>query len=187
MKKHTLAAAVLALCGFAASSAYAADGTITITGSVSGTTCTISGGTGASPGSGANFPVVLDRVQTSALKAAGDRAGSKRYFVYVGGSGGCPNGTKVAVRYEPTSPGINPATGNLRNTATATPASRVEVQILDGASNTPMDLRVGNNSTVATVTNGLATLPFYARYIANGGAAGAGNVTSSVQYSVTFP
>ena len=136
MTKQTLAAAVLALCGFAASSAHAADGTITITGSVSGTTCTISGGTGASPGSGANFPVVLDRVQTSALKAAGDTAGAKRYFVYVGGSGGCPDGTKVAVRYEPTSPGINPATGNLRNTATATPASRVEVQILDGASNT---------------------------------------------------
>ena len=47
MTKQTLAAAVLAFCGFAASSAYAADGTITITGSVSGTTCTISGGTGA--------------------------------------------------------------------------------------------------------------------------------------------
>ncbi len=186
MKKQTLAFALLAICGLGASSAFAADGTISISGSITGSTCTISGGTGAAPGSGANFPVALDRVQASALSSAGATAGDKRYFIHVGGAT-CPEGTKVAVLYEATSPAINPATGNLKNTATATPASKVEVQIVDGAINSPMDLRLGQASTMATVTGGTASMPFYARYIATGGAAGQGLVNTSVQYTVTFP
>ncbi|MFC6338801.1 type 1 fimbrial protein [Pseudomonas sp. CCM 7891] len=188
MKKQILAMALLATYSLVTSSAIAANGTINISGLISGTTCTISGGTGGNPGSGANFPVVLDRVQTSALGENGATAASKPFFIYVGGTGTtCPNGTKVAVLYEASSPAINPATGNLRNTATATPADKVEVQIVDAAANTPMDLRSGQNSTIATVTGGLATLPFAARYIATGGAATAGIVSTSVQYSVTFP
>ncbi|WP_458752833.1 hypothetical protein [Pseudomonas brenneri] len=89
--------------------------------------------------------------------------------------------------YESTSPAINPATGNLRNTAPKTTAAKVEVQILDGATLQPMDLRTGHASTTATVTGGLATLPFAARYIATGGAAGVGLVSTAVQYSVIFP
>ncbi|MGY1951540.1 fimbrial protein [Pseudomonas pergaminensis] len=186
MKKQTLAFALLAICGLGATSAYAADGTISISGSIIGTTCTISGGTGAAPGSGANFPVVLDRVQATALSSAGATAGDKRYFIHVGGAT-CPAGTKVAVLYEASSPAVNPATGNLRNTAVATPAANVEVQIVDGAVNAPMDLRLGRASTTATVTGGTASMPFYARYIATGGAARQGLVNTSVQYTVTFP
>ncbi|MCS3419784.1 type 1 fimbrial protein [Pseudomonas yamanorum] len=187
MKKQLLAMALLATSGVMATAVSAADGTITISGEVKGTTCTISGGTGASPGTGANFPVVLSSVQTSALAAAGQTAGAKPFFVYVGGNATCPDGTVVAVLYEASSPNINPGTGNLRNVAAATPATNVEVQIVDSAVNTPIDLRSGLNSTPATVTGGLATLPFTARYIATGGPAGAGLVSTSVQYSVTFP
>ncbi|WP_095108446.1 fimbrial protein [Pseudomonas sp. Irchel 3E20] len=187
MKKCVQAIALLAASSLAATSAFAADGTITITGEIGGTTCTISGGTGGAPGSGANFPVVLNKVQTSSLAADGVTAGAKPYFIYVGGSATCPDGTIVAVMYETTSPAINPATGNLRNTAATSPAANVEVQIVDEATKTPMDLRTGQNSTTATVNAGLATLPFAAQYIATGGAAGAGIVSTAVQYSVTFP
>jgi len=187
MKKYTLAATLLAVSGFCAGSVFAADGTISITGAITGTTCTISGGTGAAPGSGANFPVVLPTVQSSALAGNGATAGSKAYAIYVGGNATCPDGTKVAVLYEATSPAINPAIGNLKNMASATPASNVEVQIVDAAINKPIDLRASQNSTPATVTGGIATLPFHARYIATGGAAGKGLVSTNVQYSVTFP
>lgn len=186
MKTHTLAAAFVTIFGFTAGSASAADGTISITGAITGTTCTISGGTGAAPGSGANFPVVLNTVQTTALASAGQTAAAKQYFIHVGGAS-CPEGTQVAVLYEATSPAINPATGNLKNMATATPATNVEVQIVDGAVNTPMDLRTGNTATTATVSGGVASMPFYARYIATGGAAGQGLVSTNVQYTVTFP
>ncbi|NWD26652.1 type 1 fimbrial protein [Pseudomonas yamanorum] len=187
MKKQLLAMALLAASGVMATTVSAADGTITISGEVRGTTCTISGGTGVSPGSGSNFPVALSTVQTTALSSAGQTAGTRPFFVYVGGNASCPDGTVVAVLYEAGSPNINPATGNLRNVAAATPASNVEVQLVDGAVNRPIDLRSGLNSTPATVTSGLATLPFAARYIATGGPAGAGLVNTSVQYSVTFP
>ncbi|WP_314384781.1 fimbrial protein [Pseudomonas brenneri] len=187
MKNNLLAMVMLLASGFVVSVACAADGTITLTGEVTGTTCTISGGTGGVAGSGANFPVVLDKVQASALSTAGATASSKPFFIYVGGGASCADATKVAVLYESTSPAINPATGNLRNTAPKTAAAKVEVQILDGATLLPMDLRTGHASTTATVTGGLATLPFAARYIATGGAAGVGLVSTAVQYSVIFP
>ena len=187
MKKQLLAIVLMAASGVMASAVSAEDGVITISGEVKGTTCTISGGTGVSPGSGNNFPVVLPAVQTSALSSGGQTAGAQPFFVYVGGSPSCPVGTVVAVRYEAGSPNINPATGNLRNVAAATPAPNVEVQLVDSAVNSPIDLRSGLNSTPATITGGLATLPFAARYIATGGPAGVGLVNTSVQYSVTFP
>ncbi len=187
MKNHVLAIALLLACGLAVPLATAADGTITLTGEITGTTCTISGGTGGVAGSGANFPVVLDKVQASALSTEGATASAKPFFIYVGSGASCADATKVAVLYESTSPAINPATGNLRNMAPKTAAAKVEVQILDGATQKPMDLRTGHASSTATVTGGLATLPFAARYIATGGAAGVGLVTTAVQYSVIFP
>lgn len=187
MKKHALVIALLSVFGGAATQALAADGSITITGKVTGTTCTISGGTGGMPGSGANFPVMLDNVQVSALSADGVSAAAKRFYVHVGGSGTCPDGTKVAVVYENTSPAINPATGNLRNTAVATAARNVEVQIFDDQTTSAIDLRSGTASAAKTVTGGVASLPFSARYIASGGAAQPGLVSTNVQYSVTFP
>lgn len=55
--------------------AFAADGTITLTGEITGTTCSISGGAGAAPGAGPDFAIALHKVQASALKAAGQTAG----------------------------------------------------------------------------------------------------------------
>ena len=78
MKNNVLAIALLLACGFVIPTASAADGTITLTGEITGTTCTISGGTGGVAGSGANFPVVLDKVQASALPVPGLRAGTGR-------------------------------------------------------------------------------------------------------------
>ena len=78
MKNHVLAIALLLACGLAVPLATAADGTITLTGEITGTTCTISGGTGGVAGSGANFPVVLDKVQASALPVPGLLAGTGR-------------------------------------------------------------------------------------------------------------
>ncbi|WP_176465090.1 fimbrial protein [Pseudomonas sp. Irchel 3E20] len=188
MKKNVIALGFLAASSVFAGAALAADGTINITGEIRGITCTISGGTGGAPGSGANFPVVLDTIQNTALSAEGESAGAKPFAIYVGGQH-CPDGTNVAVLYEIGSPAISPTTGNLRNRATSSPASNVEVQIIDRAlaNDAVIDLRKGQSTTAAQVTSGLATLPFAARYVAVGGAASPGKVETSVQYSVTFP
>lgn len=190
MKKQALIIAILAAAGFTGPAASAADGTITFTGEVQGLTCVVSGGTGTTVGTGGDFSVALDKVQTSSLATAGAAAGGKRFTINLSAGSGasCPNGTRAAILFEPSSPGIDSASGNLKNTATTNPAANVEVQILDaGAGNAPIDLRLGNKSQEVTVASNTATLPFIAQYLASGGAASAGQVASSVQYSVVYP
>nr|WP_281416156.1 hypothetical protein [Collimonas antrihumi] len=129
-------------------------------------------------------------VQTTALAAAGSVAAAKPFSIQLGTAGGatCPDGTRAAILYEPTSPMINPVTGNLRNTVGATHATNVEVQILDGNNgNAAMNLASGVASAEVTAAGGTAMLPFMAQYIAVGGAATVGLVDTSVQYSVTYP
>ncbi|TFY94216.1 type 1 fimbrial protein [Pseudomonas nabeulensis] len=177
----------LAVAFMATSTAFAADGTITITGEILGSTCTISGGTSATPGTTANFPVVLERVQASALSAEKAVAAYKPFFIHIGGGAtNCP-AQSVAVLFERNSPAISAITGNLINQST-TPAANVEVQIIDVTANAALNLSLGTPSTtVAVGASGTATLPFAAQYVAVGGAAEPGNVSTSVQYSVTFP
>lgn len=186
MNNIRLAAAFLAATGVAALPAFAADGTISLTGEITGTTCSISGGAGSAPGASPNFAVVLNKVQASALKAKGQTAGTTPFVVRVGA---CPKDTTVAVLFESSTPAINPATGNLKNQAPAkpVPASLVEVQIVDGTTQKPMDLRLALNSSSAKVPdNGEVSLPFAAQYFATG-AATPGPVSTQVLYSVTFP
>lgn len=188
MKKTTLALALFTTSIVAGTSAFAADGTITVTGEIGGTTCSISAGSGTGPGTSPNFQVDLLKVQKSALSNSGDTAGAKGFNIFVGGTpADCPDGTKVAVLFESTSAAVDPLTGNLENKAPLTPAANLQVQIYDSLARAPLDLRTGNASTTVEVASGLATLPFAARYIANGGPAGAGLVRTEVQYSVTFP
>ena len=94
MNNLRLAAAFLAATGVAALPAFAADGTISLTGEITGTTCSISGGAGSAPGASPNFAVVLNKVQASALKAKGQTAGTTPFVVRVGA---CPKDTTVAV------------------------------------------------------------------------------------------
>ncbi|MCF5722562.1 fimbrial protein [Pseudomonas syringae] len=165
---------------------FSADGTITISGAIEGSTCTITGGAGPAPGSAADFAVTLDKVQASSLAAEGQTAAGKPFFIHIGGTA-CA-ASSVAVLFEPGSPSINPSTGNLRNTAPTSAATNVEVQIVDASTNRPIDLRLGTSSTALPVPTGsTVTLPFLAQYVATGGTAGSGAFQTSVLYSVTFP
>lgn len=190
MKKNVLIIALLAAAGCIGAPAFAVDGTITITGEIKGLTCSISGGPGTTPGAGGDFSVALLPVQVTALAATGAVAAAKPFSIMLGTGGGatCPDGTKAAILFDTTSAGINPATGNLKNLAATDPAANVEVQILDsGNSNAPVNLGSGTATTEVVASGGTATLPFQAQYIATGGAAGAGQVDTSVRYTVIFP
>lgn len=189
MKKQTLLIALLAASGFASFSTFAADGTVSLTGEIQELTCTVSGGAGTTPGTGGDFAVALPTVQTSGLGAAGSVVGARPFSIQLGagGTAACANGTRAAIAYESTSPMINPVTGNLRNTVSASHATNVEVQILDAITNTAMNLASGAASSEVLVAGNAAVLPFAAQYIATAGAATVGEVETSVQYSVTFP
>jgi major type 1 subunit fimbrin (pilin) len=190
VKKNALIIALLAASGFIGAPAFAVDGTITITGQIKGLTCSVSGGPGTTPGTNpGDFGVALLPVQVSALAAGGAVAGAKPFSIALGtGDIPCPDGTKAAILFDTTSAAINPATGNLKNMATATPAGNVEVQILDsGNANAAVDLRSGTATSEVLAAGGTALLPFQAEYKATGTGASAGRVDTSVRYTVIFP
>ena len=173
--KNILLASSLIVLGM--SSAFAADGTITINGNVTASTCVINSGT-------PDFVVTLPTVSTTVLDTANDTAGRTPFTINLTE---CSAATDVATYFEPGST-VDFATGRLNNTTTGG-AANVQVQLL-GSNNAVIPVLAGptqtNSQVVATDVNGAAALNYYAEYYATG-VAGAGDVTTSVQYTITYP
>lgn len=187
MKKTLFTAALAAAFGLVAMQASAADGTITFTGLITDTTCTVTGGTGTD-GAAQNITVAMPTVSVTALKADGQRAGDTPFSLVIGGSGqtGCTNGKVVSLRFEPAqSPMIDATTGRLKNSTAAGMATLVEVAMLNAAKS-DINLYTSANSTQATIANNTATLNYWAQYVATGGASTAGTVNTNVVYSLTY-
>lgn len=162
----------------AASSAHAADGTITITGEITAQTCTISG-----DGGGKDFTVTLPTVSTSSLATSGATAGRKPFRIAL--SNCSPNSGNASVYFEP-GVTVNATTGQLKNSSGT--ATNVEVGLLNKDSS---NIKLGaaqaqQNSQTVPIAGGAATLDYYAQYVATGGAATAGSVNTSVMYSVSY-
>ncbi|MFM0250157.1 fimbrial protein [Paraburkholderia sediminicola] len=185
MKKSILPAIAIvtgSLLSLASFGAHAADGTITITGSVADTTCSING---MASGVQANLPVTLQPVSASALSAAGATAGtsgpSDMQLKLTGCSG---TATKAIARFE-NGPTVDPTSGNLINSGTAT---NVQVRLLN-AQMSPINIVTAANNVSgtnsATISAGAATLSYFAQYYATGKAT-AGNVNTTVQYSMQY-
>lgn len=163
--------------------AFAADGTITFTGRVSAQTCTISGNGGTSR----NFTVTLPPASASTLAADGNFAGRTPFNIRL--TNCTPNTGNVAVFFE-SGPNVDQATGRLRNTATGSgAATNVQVGVLNAdLTNIAVGLTFASQrSQRVAITAGAATLQYYAQYVATGGAATAGNVSTSTLYSVVYP
>ncbi|VWD19064.1 fimbrial protein [Burkholderia lata] len=161
-----------------ASSAQAADGTITITGEITAQTCTISG-----DGGGKDFTVSLPTVSTSSLATSGATAGRKPFRIAL--SNCSPNSGNASVYFEPGLT-VNATTGQLKNNSGT--ATNVEVGLLNKDSS---NIKLGaaqaqQNSQTVPIAGGAATLDYYAQYVATGGAATAGTVNTSVMYSVSY-
>jgi major type 1 subunit fimbrin (pilin) len=102
------------------------------------------------------------------------------------GVAGCTNDTPVSVHYEPTSPRVDPATGNLSLDAGAGAATGVQLQLLNGGDKSVINLANAPDSTPVTIANNTATLPFYVQYISTAANVTAGPATSSVLYSIKY-
>ena len=128
----------------------------------------------------------LPSVSTTALAAAGQRAGDTPFFIKLSGAN-CTNNKVASVFFElAQSTNINATTGNLRNTATTGGADKVEIGLLD-SSKAAMNLNTVNNSPkTATITGNTARFDYWAQYVATGGAATAGKVTTDVVYSIRY-
>ncbi len=173
MKKILLVAAAAA--GLASiAPAFAADGTITISGSVTGTTCTIA--------NGGNVTVTLPAVSATSLATAATIAGRQPFAITLSG---CAAGTTAKAYFEPAA-NIDTSTGNLRIATGAGNATNVQVRLFNGDLST-IDLgKTAGNQLVNTVTVGTGgPMNFYAGYYSLGGAT-AGTVSTSVIYTLQY-
>lgn len=155
------------------SSAFAADGTITINGKVTDNTCVVT-----TP-QGKNLTVTLPTVSKLSLASPGATAGRTPFTL---GLTGCKVGDIVGTYFEPGAT-VDFATGLLNNAGSAT---EVKVQLV-GDNNLPIRVLAGpqTNSQFVTVADTSADLNYYAEYYATG-AATSGDVTTSVQYTIIY-
>jgi len=172
-----MAALLLSVLPLAAS---AADGTITFNGKVTSKTCTVS-----TP-AGKNFTVTLPTVSTTSLAAAGAVAGSTPFSISLTG---CAAGN-VAAYFEPGAT-VDFNSGRLLNQAQSNAAGNVQIQLLGSNNGFLPVLAAGSNQTqtnsqsVKVASDGSANLNYYAEYYATA-AATAGDVTTSVQYTLIY-
>nr|WP_244322903.1 fimbrial protein [Paraburkholderia dipogonis] len=170
--KSKISAIVIAtggLLGFASFGAYAADGTISFTGSVTDTTCSING---ATAGTQADVAVTLAPVLNTSLGATGEVAGLSSPTDLQLKLTGCGSVTKAIANFENGS-GVNQSSGNLLNIGGT--AQNVEIQLLNSQMK-PINVLTSQNNTLETdgavVTGGASTLQYYAQYFATGAAKG---------------
>jgi major type 1 subunit fimbrin (pilin) len=173
--------AALAVAAFAALplSAAASDGTITFAGSVTGTTCTVSVNGGA-----ATNAVQLPSVAAIQLATKGAVSGKTNVVISLSQ---CQGSATQARAFFEAGPNVDSTTFNLVNRAVSEPAGNVQIQLTDV---TGAVLKVGDTSqrssgNLASIANGAATLTYAAQYYATD-AATAGNVNTSVTYSVDY-
>lgn len=172
MKKIILAASALALGSVAA---HAADGTVTINGKVTDQTCKVSANS-------KDITVTLPTVGVGSLASAGTTAGRTPFTINLEN---CKAG-QVSAFFE-TGGNVDAASGRLNNTGNA---SNVQVQLLSDSS---VVIPVLANAAQAPVTTKAtvakdadsAALNYYAEYYATG-AAKAGDVATSVKYTINY-
>lgn len=187
MKKRIISAAVAVtgLAGLFCMSAHAADGTITINGAVSDTTCSINGVASGSP---ANVTVTLPTVPAGSLGSAGAIAGTSNLGDITLALSGCSGAATKAIAHFENGPTVDQATGYLLNQASTSPATNVEVRLLNSAMQ-PISVLTNANNAIgtngATISGGAGTLNYFAQYYATGKAQ-SGAVNTTVQYTMQY-
>ena len=159
----------------AVGSAFAVDGTVNVTGTVSTATCNVS----VSPAT-----VALPTVQKSALGSNGAVAGITSFQIITSGCSGS-GATSITTFFEYGST-IN-ANGRLSNTISAGSGgtTNVDVQVLNSSLGV-VNLAAGQGSqNVPSVSFGDTSQTFYARYYATG-AATAGTFSSNFTFTLIY-
>ena len=158
--------------------AFASDGTITFSGSLTDSTCIIKVNN-----TSANGSVGLPAISKASLTSSGLVAGATTFTLNLTG---CTTGKTINAYFE-AGPTVNSVTGNLINGGTA---ANVEVQLLTGSGtaiavgSAGQATSTGLTTTASpSVTSG--TLNYIAQYYATG-ISTAGSVTTSVTYSLTY-
>lgn len=180
MKIKTLIATAVIFAGV--NNIVYADNTVRFLGEVTDQTCTIQ------INGSESYPVVLlPTVSKSMLTGAGSSAGETPFTVTLSGCDVSATSVSKQAKIRFVSTNIDGA--NLKNIASASPATNVAIQLLDGTS--PLDFTSGDAKTAAKTIGGeagqsSATFDMKARYYSAAGSATAGAVEASAQFAVTY-
>jgi major type 1 subunit fimbrin (pilin) len=186
MKKTLLTAALLTAFGVAAvapqaNAANTSSGTITFTGSLTASTCTVAVNGGAST---QTVTLPTTPLVNGVLSAAGQSAGWTAVTLTLSGCTGLTGYTKVFPYF--TGTGIDTTNGYLSNTGSAT---NVEVALSNSSSLTNVLTLQGasgaQNAGTQLLSATTPTFSYFAGYVATG-AATAGGVSASVQYTLNY-
>ncbi|MFL9878968.1 fimbrial protein [Herbaspirillum rhizosphaerae] len=173
MQKSILKA-LLTIATLAPLASFAADGTITFSGSITAQTCTINGGT-------PNLAVTLPKISATALAVAGAKAGATPFTIAL--TGCTPASGNVRAFFE-VGANVDTATGRLKNTGTATNV-QIGLTNVDGSNIAVGAASGAQGTTYVPISSGNANLTYMAQYVATG-AATSGTVTTSVTYTIEF-
>jgi len=177
MKKKLLGSIIALTVSAVALPAMAGVGTITINGKLTQSTCTVNvnGGT-------PDAVITLPQLSTSELATAGTTAGETAFTMNLTNCDPAEGSVRAYFEHGPT---VDATSGRLNNT-NAAGAKNVQVELLDSKSNS---LHVGNtsqrNNPATALVNGAADLVYTARYYATG-ASTAGELATSVTYSIDY-
>jgi len=183
MQRKILVTALLASV-LAAPFAHASDGTVNFSGTVTDTTCTVSV-TGAAT---KVTTVTLQTVSATALATAGQTAGLAPFTLRLSNCSSAKTLASTSAAYFEAGPGVDPSTGYVKNTGTAT---NVALQLVDAANNKAIKAGdysqvAGNSRATIDPTTKAADIPYAVQYIATQGAGSAGTVVGSVTYAINY-
>ncbi len=174
--KTTLLAAVIGMTF--ASSAMAADGTITINGTITDTTCDISVNNQTK-----DATVTLPTVSTAALASPGATAGTTPFTIALSNCAGST--LDSASTFFEAGAYVEQSSGRLNNSGAGT-ASNVQVELLNANLGSIMAGSAYNQGDVAIdISSGGGVMNYFARYYANG-AVTPGTVTTQVDYTIVY-
>ncbi|MEL4014910.1 fimbrial protein [Dryocola clanedunensis] len=172
MKKSLLAVGLFA-GAMVSSAAFAADGTVNFTGSITGTACKIDTAS-------KDQTVDLGKISSTAFNEAGSTAGAKQFIIKINE---CPEGVKAAmVRFDGTQVPGNDAVLALNNDAGK--ATNVGIQISDNDNNV---INLYQNSSVFALTTGDNKLNFTARYYALAKDVTPGVANAVTNFTIVYP
>lgn len=174
MKKNIIVATLVAAAAMTTVSAFAADGQINFSGSVTDASCNVINATSGS------LNVGLGKVSKTAFAAKGDTATATKFTLQVSG---CPATTDggVSVTFDGTS--VSGDNSVLALTQEVGVATGVGIQLSD-ASQQVLPLAV--KSTTYPLTSGAANLDFTARYIATAASVTSGQANSVANFSIIY-
>ncbi|ABI39309.1 Fimbrial protein [Shewanella sp. MR-4] len=181
MNKKIISLAIACLPVIVVPTAKASTGTITFNGEVTSSTCTVKVN-----GTSADAVVTLPTVSTSDLAADTVVAGRTTFTINLSECTLDANQSQVVAFFE-SGTNVVATTGRLKNNGTA---GNVSLQLLDAVNSSVIkagDEGQKTSNTATTVAgDGTAILPYAVEYYAEGAAATAGTVTSSVTYSIHY-